>query len=105
MPVCNYLLFANVLQRGGKHENLRTRNGQTDTQLAADQLAEDKSVRALISNYEQGKPLVLLVDDKYALFPFDLAARGVTYAVLGFYRIIHTWGMRLRTLKTLSLCS
>jgi hypothetical protein len=80
---------------------LHTQNGQTDTQLAADQLAGDKSVGALISNYQQGKPLVLLVDDKYSLFPFDLAATGVTYAVLGFYKIIHTWGMFLVTLQVL----
>lgn len=33
------------------------------------------------------------MDDKYALFPFDLRAKGVTYAVLGFYTIAHVWGM------------
>ena len=62
------------------------------TQLADDQLAEDKSVRALLTNYRESRPLVLIIDDKYALFPYDLRAKGVTYAVLGFYTITHAWG-------------
>jgi hypothetical protein len=88
-------LFTNTIRRGGKRERLHTRKDLTDTRLADDQLANDKSVRALINNYEQGKPLVLVVDDKYPKFPFDLAASNVTYAVLGFYKITHTWGTPL----------
>lgn len=49
-------------------------------------------MRALLKTYEMKRPLVLLVDDKYALFPFDLAEKGCTYAILGFYRIAYAWG-------------
>ena len=35
---------------------------------------------------------MLLVDDKYALFPYDLSSKGVAYAVLGFYSIVYAWG-------------
>lgn len=62
---------------------------------ASDQGADDKSVRALLDNYHSGRPLALLVDDKYALFPYDLSSKGVTYAVLGFYSIVYAWGMSL----------
>ena len=62
------------------------------TVQAEDQLAQDKSVSALLATYKNGRPLVLLIDDKYALFPYDLSASGVTYAVLGFYIITHAWG-------------
>ena len=60
---------------------------------ASDQLADDKSVRALLDNYRSGRPLVLMVDDKYARFPFDLLSKSVTYAVLGFYSIAYAWGI------------
>lgn len=60
---------------------------------ASDQLAQDKSVRALLNNFHHGRPLVLLIDDKYALFPYDLGSKDVTYAVLGFYTVSHVWGM------------
>jgi hypothetical protein len=59
--------------------------------MADDQLAIDTSVHALLNNHKRDVPLVLLVDDKYALFPYDLTASDVTYAVLGFYRITHVW--------------
>ena len=61
-------------------------------QPATDQLAHDKSVRALLDNYRNQRPLVLLIDDKYILFPYDLGARDMTYVVLGFYTIAHAWG-------------
>ncbi|EKM54554.1 uncharacterized protein PHACADRAFT_185468 [Phanerochaete carnosa HHB-10118-sp] len=61
------------------------------TVRASDQQEDDKSVRALLHNYRIGRPLVLIVDDKYSLFPYDLAAKGVTYAVLGWYQIAHAW--------------
>ncbi|RDB24732.1 hypothetical protein Hypma_007651 [Hypsizygus marmoreus] len=76
---------------GGRAESVHSRQGQSVTQPAEDQLAQDKSVRALLSNYRQSRPLVLLIDDKYALFPYDLGASDVTYAVLGFYTITHAW--------------
>jgi hypothetical protein len=59
-----------------------------------------------MDNYHAGRPLVLLVDDKYVHFPYDLSSKGVTYAVLGFYSIVYAWGMFLpitcnkRVLKT-----
>jgi hypothetical protein len=65
------------------------------SRLADDQVATDKSVSALLNNYRCHRPLVLLVDDKYALFPYDLAGSDVTYAVLGLYQITHAWGMQL----------
>ncbi|KAF8813860.1 hypothetical protein BYT27DRAFT_7334882 [Phlegmacium glaucopus] len=76
---------------GGKAESLHTRKGQTRAQPASDQLAQDKSVRALLDNYRNQRPLVLLIDDKYVLFPYDLGARDITYVVLGFYTIAHAW--------------
>ncbi|TCD66726.1 hypothetical protein EIP91_001019 [Steccherinum ochraceum] len=58
---------------------------------ASDQLAGDKSVRALLKTMELRRPLVLIIDDKYNLFPHDLAGKGCAYAVLGFYRIAYAW--------------
>ncbi|KAF8904412.1 hypothetical protein CPB84DRAFT_1677444 [Gymnopilus junonius] len=76
---------------GGKAESLHSFRGHISSQPATDQLAHDKSIRALFNNYFYSRPLALLMDDKYALFPFDLRAKGVTYAVLGFYTIAHVW--------------
>lgn len=67
---------------------------QTKTSLAGDQHAAHRSVRALLINYRDKRPLVLLVDDKYLLFPYDLARSNVTYAVLGLYWITGAWGIR-----------
>ena len=60
-----------------------------------DQLAQDKSVRALLRAYRECRPIVLIIDERYALFPFDLASKEVRYAVLGFYTIAHAWGMHM----------
>lgn len=76
---------------GGKAESIHSRQGQTLLQVADDQLAQDKSVRALLTTYKLQRPLVLLIDDKYTLFPFDLSTKDVTYAVLGLYTIAHVW--------------
>ncbi|KAA1473949.1 hypothetical protein DENSPDRAFT_780878 [Dentipellis sp. KUC8613] len=76
---------------GGKAEALHSKSGQLHRQRAANQLADDKSVRALLKNHQIGEPLVLLADDRYALFPYDLATPGYTYVVLGRYRIVHAW--------------
>ncbi|EPT04533.1 hypothetical protein FOMPIDRAFT_1156757 [Fomitopsis schrenkii] len=76
---------------GGKAESIHTQKGVHKAHEAADQLEGDKSVRALLNTHVMQRPLALLVDDKYSLFPFDLAADGYTYVVLGFYRITHAW--------------
>ncbi|KAJ7231418.1 hypothetical protein B0H12DRAFT_210099 [Mycena haematopus] len=76
---------------GGKAETTRKERGQVISKAAEDQRAEDSSVRALLDNYRYGQPLVLLIDDKYGPFPFDLGSQGIYMAVLGFYRIIHAW--------------
>ncbi|KIK91187.1 hypothetical protein PAXRUDRAFT_831057 [Paxillus rubicundulus Ve08.2h10] len=73
---------------GGKSESTL---GSLRQEGAQDQEASDKSVRALLKTYKQCMPLVLLADDKYALFPYDLAASKYTYVVLGIYRIAHAW--------------
>lgn len=79
---------------GGKSESiLDYRVGPARFQQAQDQEVTDKSVRALLKSYTDRRPLVLLVDENYALFPFDLGASGYTYVVLGFYWISHAWGM------------
>lgn len=64
-----------------------------ENQMAADQLAQDKSVRALLRNYTENRPLVLIADDRFKLFPYNLAAKGCAYVVLGFYCIVNAWGM------------
>jgi len=61
--------------------------------MAEDQLAQDKSVRALLRNHIENRPLVLLADDRYKLFPYNLAESGYTYVVLGFYYVTHAWGI------------
>ncbi|KAI0066145.1 hypothetical protein BV25DRAFT_1797181 [Artomyces pyxidatus] len=76
---------------GGKAEALHSTKGRSETHAAADQLEGDQSVRALLNTFKANRPLVLLADDKYALFPFDLAAGEYTYVVLGLYRITHAW--------------
>jgi hypothetical protein len=35
------------------------------------------------------------MDDKYALFPYDISSKDMTYAVLGLYTIAHAWGKSL----------
>ncbi|KAI0075119.1 hypothetical protein K474DRAFT_1646966 [Panus rudis PR-1116 ss-1] len=80
-----------VSHGGGKAESIHKNHGQTETRKDSDQLADDKSVRALLRTHELGRPLVLIIDDKYALFPYDLGSKGCTYAVLGYYRIAHAW--------------
>jgi hypothetical protein len=77
---------------GGKAEALHSKNGRLEIQGPRDQLEDDRSVRALLNNYKSGRPLVVLADNNYALFPFDLTANGYTYVVLGLYWIAHAWG-------------
>jgi hypothetical protein len=68
------------------------RDGELVNLQEEDQLAQDRSVDALLATHRKGRRLVLLVDDKYALFPFDLSSKQVAYAVLGLYIITHAWG-------------
>jgi len=44
-------------------------------------------------NYEESRPLVLLADDKYDKFPYDLSTPGSVYPyiVLGFFWIPYAW--------------
>ncbi|KAH7916571.1 2OG-Fe(II) oxygenase superfamily-domain-containing protein [Hygrophoropsis aurantiaca] len=80
---------------GGKAEStLGSRCGEKRHMSADDQQATDHSVHALLNTYESKRPLILLADDKYSLFPFDLAASGFTYVVLGLYWISHVWAER-----------
>ncbi|KAH9942478.1 uncharacterized protein BXZ73DRAFT_97887 [Epithele typhae] len=77
---------------GGKAESLHHQHGQSVMRQASDQLADDKSVRALLNTYRMKLPVALVIDDRYALFPYDLSAKpNCTYAVLGFYHISHVW--------------
>ncbi|KJA27878.1 hypothetical protein HYPSUDRAFT_62915 [Hypholoma sublateritium FD-334 SS-4] len=76
---------------GGRAESLHATKGHISSHPASDQLAQDKSVRALLNNYKNKRPLALLIDDKYVLFPYDLGTKDITYAVLGFYTVEHVW--------------
>ncbi|KAJ7932054.1 hypothetical protein B0H13DRAFT_1956449 [Mycena leptocephala] len=71
---------------GGRPEN---ESGRIDEHVA-DQKA-NAWVRALFNNCDDGTPLVLLVDDKYAQFPLNLKEKDIYLAVLGFYTIVEAW--------------
>ncbi|TRM69524.1 hypothetical protein BD626DRAFT_563265 [Schizophyllum amplum] len=79
---------------GGKAESLTMQDGRMVVVPAQDQSEKDISVRALLNTYMERRPLVLLVDDNYRLFPYDLRPHGVVYAVLGLYFIKHAWAER-----------
>lgn len=70
-------------RRGGKNEIL--------SRSAMDQSAKDVSVRSLINTRNSESPVILLADDSYKYFPYDLAARGYCYVVLGAYVITDAW--------------
>ncbi|KIY60526.1 hypothetical protein CYLTODRAFT_322896, partial [Cylindrobasidium torrendii FP15055 ss-10] len=84
---------------GGKGANLaRLASGKYISKTATDQLESDWSVRALLNTYHERLSMVLLIDDRYPHFPYDLAnsrrmggGNGYTYVVLGFYFIKDTW--------------
>jgi hypothetical protein len=78
-----------TLRSGGRAGRLAPEGG---VRLACDQLAQDKSVNALMNNHRTGTPLVLLADDRYPLFPYDLGKQGIGYVVLGWFVITNTWG-------------
>ncbi|KZT29010.1 hypothetical protein NEOLEDRAFT_1057099 [Neolentinus lepideus HHB14362 ss-1] len=81
---------------GGRAEALHSREGKLMAYQASDQQANDKSIRALLSSYEQRRPIVLLIDDKYELFPYDLNSSNAdyTYVALGNYLITRVWAER-----------
>ncbi|KAF8135406.1 hypothetical protein EV363DRAFT_1550177 [Boletus edulis] len=77
---------------GGKSESIIiVRGGPNRYQTDQDQEASDKTVRALLKTWKDRRPIVLLADDKYALFPCDLTSGRYTYVVLGLYWISHAW--------------
>ncbi|KAH8978208.1 hypothetical protein EDB83DRAFT_2243118 [Lactarius deliciosus] len=80
---------------GGKAKALHSKNRRQEVRGPGDQSEDDPSIRALLDNHKCGRPLVLLADDNYRLFPFDLTANGYTYVVLGLYWITHAWGRSL----------
>ncbi|KAI1795659.1 hypothetical protein LXA43DRAFT_731491 [Ganoderma leucocontextum] len=80
---------------GGKAESLHSAKGRATVQKASDQEEGDKSVRALLRTHKMGRPVALVIDDRYALFPYDLSSKpDCTYVVLGFYHIAHAWAER-----------
>ena len=80
-----------IIGSGGKAESIHSSNGFQESVEASDQMEDDKSVRALLQTYRMRRPIALLIDDKYKLFPLDLSAKGCTYAVLGWYIIARVW--------------
>ncbi|KAJ7503474.1 hypothetical protein B0H11DRAFT_2222756 [Mycena galericulata] len=58
---------------------------------AVDQTEAKASVQALLKNYMEATPVLLLVDDKYTRFPLNLEDKGIYIAVLGFYMVIDAW--------------
>jgi len=61
------------------------------------QTFRDPSVNALVKNWLTKEPLVLIADDKYEHFPFNLTrgcdgGKGYAYVVLGYYFIRNYWG-------------
>lgn len=75
---------------GGSSQIVRQKGNQTTFIVADDQAHNDKSVRALLHNYETKLPIVLIADDKYQLFPYGLGK--YVYVVLGYYWIVDAWG-------------
>ncbi|KAJ7581225.1 hypothetical protein C8J56DRAFT_794470 [Mycena floridula] len=79
---------------GGKSESVSDSKKQpkgSKKKSDDDQLSQDKSVRALIANHHQRKPIALIIDERYALFPYDIGLKDISYAVLGMYTITHVW--------------
>ncbi|KAL1670057.1 hypothetical protein GGF50DRAFT_109790 [Schizophyllum commune] len=79
---------------GGKAESMAMQDGKLTVIPAQDQSENDRSVRALLHTYIEKRPIVLLLDDNYRLFPYDLRSHGIVYAVLGLYFIKHAWAER-----------
>ncbi len=84
---CTLLLSVQV---GGKSKAANSQYSPDKTRISSDQGETDQGIRSLINCYKSRNRIVLLADDKYELFPYDLKQH--TYVVLGFYRIVHYWG-------------
>ena len=65
-------------------------------------MEDDKTVRALLRVRETRKPIALLADDMYALFPYHFDPKWM-YVVLGFYQVVDAWGKHFRHLASSSL--
>jgi F420-dependent methylenetetrahydromethanopterin dehydrogenase len=77
------LVVADVRVSGGKNE--------LSDREAGNQSETDKSVRALLATHEKGIPIVLIADDNYRKFPYNLKESGIGYVVLGYYVITAAW--------------
>ena len=89
------VLLLTFLLSGGKAKSLYKTNGQVLSRQPSDQQEDDNSVKALLETYRFKSRIARLIDDRYALFPYDLASRRCAYAVLGWYYIAHAWGTHL----------
>ena len=58
------------------------------------QMEHDKTVRTLLKAHKTRKPIALLSDDLYALFPYQFDPKWM-YVVLGFYQVVDAWGENL----------
>ena len=76
--------------RSGGGSKVSRDNAGVEIIVASDQSDDDCSVKALMNNFQQETPLVLIVDDTYRLFPYDLGE--YSYAVLGYFQVVNYWG-------------
>ncbi|KIY53547.1 hypothetical protein FISHEDRAFT_30587, partial [Fistulina hepatica ATCC 64428] len=84
-----------IISHGGGHaESIHSHGGRKELLGPTDQTERDKSVTALLNTYAEHLPIALVIDDSYALFPFDLSSRSAAYAVLGWYTIVAVWAER-----------
>ena len=58
---------------GGKAESLHHKAGEITVQEASDQLADDKSVRALLQTHRMKRPMNQLIDARHAMFPCNIS--------------------------------
>ncbi|KAF7305098.1 2OG-FeII-Oxy-2 domain-containing protein [Mycena kentingensis (nom. inval.)] len=81
-----------IISHGGGKSEAKGSGRTTKNTLKADSdQILDAKVSALMETYRAKQPLVLVIDDNYAPFPYDLKAQGAYMAVLGFYCIKHAW--------------
>lgn len=73
--------------------SLRLSGGKNELsdRAALSQSATDQSVRCLLETQRKSHPIVLLADNNYGKFPYDLKQRGYGYVVLGAYLITDAW--------------
>lgn len=68
------------------------------TQLVKDQSARKGQVQPLITAMKNQHPLLLLADQRFKLFPYDLGER--MFVVLGWYWVKEAWGEQHALAKT-----